>query len=693
MATFPLISLNDAVNALARRPGIVIGSDATCVPGTVRAVISQSFNRSGIPSELSSSVTEETYSALLDQLASSMPEKATLIAHEIKEGLRTVKPGLDLPYLAKAGWSACISLTQDVLFESALRNYLDSIPSSRTATIVDNVRVDVPERTIPVYKLFGNLNNGDSDSTLALSASNLLLRQQIWPRLLRTCADYVREAPLFFVGTSLDIPAVRLVLSTLLGMRKPSVTKLLFLKDDTTLSDSTVQALCSQYRTNRIDASLRELCTALGEMRETASSGRVETDQAETSIARVLSRHDSLVVTVPTTPTVPLDVSRDRQALIDGLFRPMSIDWNPFLINMDLRRTITDTFKDEIKQLAIRQGHRAEYIVSHGDAAIGKTTLLKRVAVELAKEGFTSLWCRRVQSENWVRQYRKLALELGEAVKKESKQDAAFVIFCDDPWTLRLDAGEMMACFDTFPGRIVFVFAVRNTAYFTTDGAAVSIRGLRNPEISIPYELDGKEVNGLAALLCRIGAFTDDAAAQSEIKRVPSRNSSDILCSLWYLVPETRSQLTDSLRDEYCRLGDVRESIAQAAQQIAMTSAIAHKAYEYVTVTSHLDIGLPIEVLVRALGIDYAEWLDTSANGRPLWGLLYDEQDNERNTILYRTRNEVVTNALLNLVNGGVGHQGEARVLRELLSACDVGGASYRGFVIDVLVRGRKKLA
>ena len=193
-------------------------------------------------------------------------------------------------------------------------------------------------------------------------------------------------------------------------------------------------------------------------------------------------------------------------------------------------------------------------------------------------------------------------------------------------------------------------------------------------------------------MLVRIGAAKDIPSADREVGRIPSRHAKDILCSLWYLVPETRTQLAESLRDEYCRLGSTTDAVSSIAVT-ANCGAVAHSAYEFVTVTSNLNIGLPVEVLVHALELNYSEWLDAVGHGQPLWGLLYDLVNDRSETVLYFTRNEVVTRVLLDLVNGGVGHAGELRILKRLLSACRAGSLVYRNFALEVLIRGRKKLA
>lgn len=146
-----ILSLEDAVGSLARRPGIAIGPAATCDPGTMSQIFSGALR--SIVGDVSNTIDlPGDFRAALDILAEKLPNKVLLVEREIRERIRVLRPSLDLPYLAKAGWSACISLTDDVLFESALRTYFDSVPSSITVTVIDNASILPPERTLPVYK-------------------------------------------------------------------------------------------------------------------------------------------------------------------------------------------------------------------------------------------------------------------------------------------------------------------------------------------------------------------------------------------------------------------------------------------------------------------------------------------------------------------------------------------------------------
>jgi hypothetical protein len=696
MAEFQLISLQDTIEALPKQPGIVVGPDVTCVSGSIKDIFNRAF--ASINAQNRVEITDTTYRTSLDQLAEEMPAEVSNITSQIKEGILKLTAPLDLNHLVKAGWSACISLTEDLLFESALRNYLDSRPTSLSATIIDSPQVLPPERTIPIYKLLGNVNSKDEEASLAISESGMLLRQQTWPHLLRTFPDYLRDAPLLFIGTSSAIPMVRLLLSTLLGMPKPNVGNLLFLRDDPTLKDPTIRKLLAQRRVSVIDANIRDICAAITHLKPNRILPvSVDQDLARDPLAKLVEGFETLVSIVPHGRLDPTDVSKNLLRLTDSLFRPAVIDWQPFLAELDLRRSITKDLKRQVNEmLNVPASSPTQAIVVHGEAGIGKTIALKRTAVDLASIGLRVLWCKRTLGGNYLKSFRELARQLNESIKKaedaktSAKPDNRLVIFCDDPWALRIDAVELMACFDHFVGRVAFVFSVRNSDYFAGDASNL-LSANRDRELELPYELDEDELKGLEDLLLKIGVVSDRAQAQEEISRLGEHSARDILCSLWLLIPETRSQLSDSLRDEYCRLGDIRDSVTAIAGDFDVSS-IAHRAYEFVTVTSNLDIPLPIEVLVRALRVDYQDWLDMTVDGRPLWGLLYDEQSDDGSTVVFRTRNNIVTKILLELVNGGVGHAGEIRVLKDLLSACDVGTPIYRNFVIDILVRSRGKL-
>ncbi len=693
MDSFNELSLADAIASLRRRPGLLIGPAATRAPGDLLAVLRAACKAIKLDAGIEG-LAESNYGAFIDKVRAEQPMKAASLESEIRSGILALRPAPDINHLAWALWSACASLTEDITFETALRTHLDAVPGTRTLTVIDEPRVSPPLRTIPVYKLLGNVLSGSPEGGLALADADLLIRQQVWKGLLSTFSDHVREAPLFVVGLAPKLPLVRQLLSVLLSMPNPRPSVLLFLKNDPCLSDPTVLSLCKRFATTVVDASLREVCAQLTSFQEATTSGSPSAAQMKGTLGEVVARHSHVVALVPAAPgrqPSPMELPR----VVEALFRPAAIDWRPFQHNLDVRRTVADRLLREIRSQAldaVTAGTRV--VLLRGEAGVGKSTVLKRAAIEVAQvENTTALWCNRSLASTGPRVFRALARDLREWASDKGNAGRQYIIFCDDPWGLRLDVSELTSAFEDFGQPLVFVYAVRNTEYGTTDSISISSSASINADIEVPYELDADELPLLAQTLVAIGAAKDLDSATREVSRVPSRQSSDVLCSMWYLIPETRLQLTESLRDEYCRLGAVRDAIGDLASRVANSSAVAHTAYELVTVTSSLDIGLPVEVLVHALSISYGDWIDTVGPGRPLWGLLYDVRDEENETIVYFTRNEVVTRVLLELVNGPVGHAGEFGALKRLLMACNGGSMIYRNFALGILIRARKKLA
>jgi len=694
MEAFTQVSLADAIGSLRRRPGLLIGPSATRAPGDLLHVLKQACKACKLD-DVANTISESNYGSLIDNIRADHPAKLASFESEVRLGILALKPAPDINHLAGALWSACVSLTEDVTFEAALRTYLDSVPGTRTLTVIDEPRVSPPLRTVPVYKLLGNAMSLSPEAKLVLGEADLLVRQQDWRLLLASFSDHIRDAPLFVVGLAAKLPLVRQVLSVLQAMPHPRPSRLIFLKDDPCLADATVAGLCRRFETVVVDASLRELCAQISRMRETVGSTASTTSApGPATLDYVVAKHSQVLTLVPNA-TPPKASQMELPRIVEALFRPAAVDWRPFQQNLDIRRTVTDKLAREIaSQAEDATTGRPRVVVVRGEAGVGKTTTLKRVAIDMAcASDQVTLWCARSLTSAGTRAFRAAAKDLREWANESKGTERKFIIFCDDPWGLRLDVAELTSAFEDFAQPLVFVFGVRNTEYGTTDALSISGSASIDCDVEVPYELDSKELVLLAQALVAIGAAKDLQAASREVSRVPSQRSSDILCSMWYLVPETRLQLTESLRDEYCRLGAIREAVGSLASTAASSSAMAHSAYELVTVTSSLDIGMPVEVLVRALGVSYGDWIETVGPGRPLWGLLYDVHDSENDTIAYFTRNEVVTRILLELVNGPVGHAGQFGALRRLLAACNGGSLVYRGFALSVLIRARKKLA
>ncbi len=680
-----IITLDEAIDSLRGKPGLVYGQLATTYANSFSLILNSAQNYH----ELVNDIDEKNYAIRIDALRNTDPKCANDLERYLCQELDKITANNDLEFIVKAGWSVCISLTQDVLFESALQDYQDSKPNSNTVTVVDHPLVRPETRTIPVYKLLGNIRNQESGHSLAFAASDQLIRKNIWRSLLATCTDFLQGNPLIFVGTDTQIEMVQELLSNLSSMPAPAPNSLLFLKDDPILENPTITSLCNSFsKVNIIDSTIREFSKALKSM--TPKQNALNLSLSNDTEANYLDDYRAIISVVPFANIEEDRFIAHRNELVDSLFKPNSIDWDPYLCNLDIIRSSTPDVIQAIRNV-FDSTRNIESILIRGDAGVGKTTLLKRVAVELSKQGYITLWSRRVPTGSWMKSYRQLSNEICQNLNKDD--ESKIVVFVDDPWSLRIDPSELISCFEKYTANIVFVFSLRNTEYFNQLGFSYNLPFNLDSEIEISSTLTNEEFVNLGQMLYRIGAVPNVEEAQQLINNVPTKNVDDVLCSLWYLVPETRDKLSDSLKDEYHRLGSVNSSIqAFAASASQISGESAQHAYEYVAVASKFHIGLPMEVLVRTLKISYEDFIDVTIDGKPLWGLIYNEEDVDNGNILYRTRNEIVTKVLLDLVNGGVGHAGEFRALKSLLESCDIGSQIYREFAVEVLVRSSRDI-
>lgn len=682
------ITLEQAIDSLRGRPGLVFGPLATTLPNSFSLIVETAVNEIGDLEDIDS----ENLSVKLDALRRDRPDKARELEENILTGLDKVNGVNSIDFLMDAGWSMCISLTKDLLFESSLQNHQDSKPTSKAITIVDHASVNPQSRTIPIYKMLGNLRNKEPGHSLVLAESDLFLRRNVWRPILGTAADFLQGNPLLFFGTDNVVSLVLELLSNFSTLPHPSPSSLMFLKDDPLLDNPTVRSLCNSFSSVKVvDSTIREFSKAIKEMKP--RKAQTNLSLGDKGATESLSTFKSIVSLVPSNEITDDELQTHRQSLVDSLFRPMVIDWDPYLGGLDITRCCTDELLESINTyFGDTTNDKSSSLIVRGNAGVGKTTFLKHAAVELSRQGYISLWCRRAPMDNWFRSYRNLAAEMDKMEGSDTETKQKFIVFVDDPWSLRLDPVELIACFDQCGAPIFFVFSLRNTEYFNTNGISINLPLVLQTDIELPTQLSNDEITRLSGMLVRIGACSTLEESEALIENIPTKNTEDVLCSLWYLIPETRSNLTESLKDEYHRLGSARSNITDFAHSAQVDGQAVQHAYEYVCVTSKFHIGLPLEVLVRSLKVSYEDFIDMTIDGKPLWGLLYDEEDTENQTILYRTRNEIVTKVLLELVNGGVGNAGEFRVLKNLLSSCDIGSQIYREFAVDVLVRTSKEL-
>ena len=691
------VDLESVMLHIRRAPGIVVGANMTMPANGLGGLFTRLIDKHFSESPDYSKPDGLDLFRLLDELSKKDELAFLQFEEDVFKRLREHPPTATVRKLAEVEWSVCISLAFDLSFESALQEYIHHLPVSRTVTLIENKHDELPQDSIPIYRLLGSPHPNSPRDSVALRLSSLYRKKQDWSMMLRTCSNRLLNAPLIVVGAPASPSLFVEFIGALQALDSPRPRDLLFVGEDSVPGDPVTLSLLEDFRCTYAECTPSELVAAVNQ--RAADPGRfslkrtVEEDTISVDVPDELRGTISLV---PNKTRSVENITAHHASIVDSLFRPSSTDWRPFLAQLDLKRSCTETLVEKVLDALEVNSSRSPLealICVRGESGVGKTTLLKRVALELSDSQTFVFWLNYAQHGRAQYVIRRLIDHINKLIEKQGEVIWRFVFVIDDPNSGGLHLSGVAQCFDraTFPFALLSAF--RNSDFYLGGevGSDLPIPDARVLEVD--ELLDEKEIALLPGVLSGINATeTSDAASRLVADNI-DRNARDILCSLWYLLPATREYLKDSLRDEYQRLGRFSDSVsALASAAHANAGQVAKSAYEAVTVCSELGVRLPIEVLVSSLEIDYDEWVDMTAQGRPLWGLLYDVESDQGDTIWYETRNHIVTKVLLDLVNGAVGHAGELRVLRKLFDGCNAGSLVYRNFIVQVLVDRKDEL-
>ncbi len=587
-------------------------------------------------------------------------------------------------------WSAIISLTSDAFFSEAMAHYLFERPSKRALTTVASVFQKPGLASTPCYALMGDIADKTTPCRLAISRAEYLTRKRDWAKLLGTMPDYVRSDPLIFLGTA-SIPERVLDFVDEMLRLSPKIPKyLVFLSGDPSLSNAALLNLIDGYcEIQEVGTTITEIAPALDPTALSVYSLPLFSEQEYCQLPRtVLERIDDQVLWVPKKADLKRTDKNERNRLLDILFRPTHPDWTPYALGMEFRRDICSEIGVRIKgELAFAKPGAPGLLLIVGEAGIGKTVAIRSVAFELAQADTVCFWTKKSYGEISGGRFDAVVQVLN---KHFGKEPGEVVIFVDDPIGSRVSTDEMTRALKGATFKVVLVVCQRQSEAFLTEYNNTAY----GSRIEIAKDFTAHEFEALPDYLVKLGISPNLDHANRIMPAPGARTSRDVLCALWYLLPQTKGAIEDSLTGEYFRLGGVDSIITNIASEGRSGIGLGklHRAYEFVTAVSGMDNSvLPVEVLVSALRISYSDWTEQCETKRPVWGLLYEEALPAAETYAYRTRNSVVTEVLLRAINAGsIGYTGQFRLLKELLAACNSTSAPYRAFVFDILVNKRK---
>lgn len=668
----------DLNKLLFQTPGLIIGPDIlhdSMFLNNLNIKISKEFNV-----EMQTSFFETVDEILIKE------KSDTQIINCIRSFYLDSMYSPQMKFLASIPWAAVLSFDQHGLFDRELLQTCSSNPTRwLPKTITDPIHSFEP-RTFPIYKLLGDISR---PSFIIDSTSYLTERTKKWRYYLPDFMDYVKDHPIFCLGLNSVVKLLEDLFAEFSAMPKSIPSSLVFLNEDPIAKNWKIQKIVpSSTKKIIVHAGLNEIAISSSELIRTDN---LSTDDSNSDNPyQFLNRYQDIVNIVNSHLETDI-LSTEHRTILDALFSPAVLNWAPYIYNYDFKRTISESFEKKILKHLNEKKFLSSTYVLQGSAGCGKTTFLKRIAFNIAKLGPTVLWLK----QSFYQDTQKIIYELFKKLRDISNIRKPVVIFLDDPFGLGgLHPKDIVISAKNANLEIALIVGIRTSDWETCEDKIELLGGLPiNVEELLPEKFDEHEIKLLPEYLCKIEVFEDMRTAKIQIDNVKSIHARDILCLLYFLIPSTRNQIQSSITGEYFRLGDLgafNKVLIGASQH---STKILQDAYGMVAVSDHAHAALPIEVLVSALNIEYSDWVKTSIKAEKVWGILYSEPAEDEKTIFYHTRNSLVSNTLVEVINGGsLSFTGEANILYKLLSSCSGSSATYREFCISVLVPYRKLL-
>ena len=604
------------------------------------------------------------------------------IRKHISMAINQIRPNNEIQHIAEISWSAVLSASIDSHFERTFQRWADRSPARPNITAITNLSQPIPPRTIPVYKLLGSIQSDD----FVITSNDYRLRKTQWRQALGGFCNNVQGSPTLCLGMAECRWLLLDLLFEMLSEPRYNPGPILVFEEDPISSDYQLKDMSSRgLRVNYVGI---PLAGALDIIKKFAVSARTPSLPFEKPMDTPLEKLSSFEdIAVLVNCYCQTQVSQDETHLLrDLLFSPNVANWDPFVYDLDFPRTIMSELLDSIDKAVCNKNEGHTAVVVHGASSTGKTTLMKRAAFELAKKNnYHILWLRPYFYQDGPNQIRKLATCMAEDFTEDGKR---IIIFVDDPVGLgSIKVEDIRAEFDSTNINTAFVIGTRDSDITLSDYENTLDSFVNTISIGVPDQFDEHEWNMLPEYLVKIGISHSKEEAEKRVAAAANKGTCDILTMLFWLLPETRRHITQSVRGEHLRLGDRAAFSRLIIGEYSHTSSLVKDAYELVAVASKYDTPLPIEVLVSTIKIGYSDWIDATQSQGLVWGIFYQEKSDTSESTVYRTRNSVVTDILIEAINGGTfGHSGELECLRRMIRACDGTSPAYREFYIRVLV-------
>jgi hypothetical protein len=582
---------------------------------------------------------------------------------------------------AKIRWSAVLSFCLDSVFDNEFRQQAATRPGVHVTSVREFGGI-LPPRTIPVFRLLGGIDTDD----IALTTSAYKIRASSWPHAARAFIDIVKAAPVMCLGMGDCNWGLTEILAPLMSSAFTTPFALVFLEGDPLLDDPLIQELVGG-RTSLVSvaATANEILNVAEAVDDEIQLGLTFQGSTEARAA-ALAPYRDLVVLVNEQIEAKIR-SSERNTLQELLFSPSTTRWDPFAHGLDFRRSFETPLVQDIRSIREASGPACAVVI-RGAAASGKTIFAKRLAYELARLGEPVIWLRPWFYQDGRRVFGDAIRALAKAGDERPKQ---VTVVMDDPLAFGgISPTDVASQAEAAGLKLVLIAVLRSTDWNSINDTGSLTGSLPVlSEFDLPDAFDDDEWSRLPKYLVDLGVFPDERSARTGLAAAP-RSTHDTLSTLYWYLPQTRQRISQSIKEEYFRLGDMAGLSRVLIGAYEAHSGTFRRAYDIVAVADRYRTAVPVEVLVASLGIGYDEWISSIGTG-PAWGLLYPDESAQFEGAAYRPRNSIVTDAIVAQINSGrLSHSGEIRILSEVLAACRGSSPVYREFCVRVLVPGEK---
>jgi hypothetical protein len=673
MASAPnvkIISRESLDDILRNRMGLILGPSATHGPTFYDQVSKRLSEAFAVPI---GATVFDTSDAVLDK---DIEDSA--VRDVMRDFITAYTPVPGLRGLAQIRWSGVLSLCMDHAFDTPMQQDAAAHAARHPVTILADPFTPLPPRHTPLAKLLGSIQRDD----FCCSTATYKARVSTWNNRVRVFADLVQGSPIVCLGLA-DTPwLMQDVFSAMFAQATTAPSAVIFLSSEIGEQDRLlrrfVPASSSVYL---VKTTLADLVGAAVGIQSKSVQLRLPYGDRIKALFDALHDNEELAVLV--NAHTQSSISKDEHhRLADLLFSPSLPRWDPFVHQLDFQRTLTKDLVDDVRLLAASPTQGSSVVVLKGSAASGKTTALKRAAFDLANAGVDVLWLKPGAYQDSPRAIANVFSRMKEHL------EGKLVVFMDDPISFgTLAVSDVAAAAANTFVDVVLVTALRSSDWAVRDELDVTGGLQQMGEFDIEDDFDNAEWGRLPKYLVRLGAFPDIQSATAALSARESKTARDTLSVLYWMLPGAKTTIQRGVREEYFRLGDAAAFTRLVIGDENHTSELLRRAYGMVAVASRWTAPLPVEVLVTALNVAYGEWLESAGN-QDGFGLFYPAEIADGTGTSYRTRNAVVTEVIVELINGGrLSHSGEFHHLQEMVSACTGTQPPYRDFALNILLR------